>query len=104
MIEKISADKYTMTKNDILIDLRESRLFSFGSIEGAVNIPADDIVKLYSLPKDKRIVLLCQSGDFSAEIAQLLDDNGYKVAGLEGGYRKWLINCMNNNGKSDLNE
>ena len=57
MIEKISADKYTMTKNDILIDLRESRLFSFGSIEGAVNIPADDIVKLYSLPKDKRIVL-----------------------------------------------
>lgn len=92
MIEKISADKYTITEGDILVDLRERTLFSYGTIEGAVNIPADDIARLYTLPKDKRIVLLCQSGDFSAEIAMLLDDNGYNVADLEGGYRRWLVN------------
>ena len=54
------------------------------------NIPMENIEKLHSLPKEKRIVLFCQKGDYSAEIAELLDDNGYTVVDLTGGYRDWI--------------
>ena len=76
-----------------MIDLRDNTVFSFGTLTGAVNIPMNDIEKLYALPKDKRIVLFCQQGDYSAEIAELLSDNDYNVADLTGGYREWLVSC-----------
>ncbi len=94
MIQKIHITDYKKSENDVLVDLRDKTLFSFGTIGGAVNIPSDEIGKLYDLPKEKRIVLFCQIGDYSAEIAELLSDNGYQVADLEGGYREWLADCM----------
>lgn len=77
-------------KNDILIDLRSEELYLFGTIPGAENIPPDDIKKLYDLPKDKRICLFCQRGDWSAEMGLLLSDEGYNVCDLCGGYVKYI--------------
>ena len=93
MIQKISITDYHKQDDDILIDLRDNTVFSFGTLTGAVNIPMNDIEKLYALPKNKRIVLFCQQGDYSAEIAELLSDNDYNVADLTGGYREWLVSC-----------
>ena len=93
MIQKISITDYHKQDDDILIDLRDNTVFSFGTLTGAVNIPMNDIEKLYALPKHKRIVLFCQQGDYSAEIAELLSDNDYNVADLTGGYREWLVSC-----------
>ncbi|MBQ1658799.1 MAG: rhodanese-like domain-containing protein [Clostridia bacterium] len=93
MIQKIPITDYHKQDDDILIDLRDNTVFSFGTLTGAVNIPMNDIEKLYALPKDKRIVLFCQQGDYSAEIAELLSDNDYNVADLTGGYREWLVSC-----------
>ena len=93
MIQKIPISSYQKQDNDILVDLRDKTVFSFGTLAGAVNIPMDDIEKLYALPKEKRIVLFCQKGDYSSEIAELLSDNDYQVADLTGGYREWLIKC-----------
>jgi len=90
MTEIIPIEQYHITDNDILIDLRDSRSFSFGSLNGAVNISFDEIEKLYALPQDKRIVLFCQSGDYSSEIAELLSDNGYDTVDLEGGWRRYI--------------
>ncbi len=91
MIEKIPITDYTPQDNDLLIDLRDKAVAAFGSLPGAVNIPMEEIGQLYALPQEKRIVLFCQQGDYSAEIAELLSDNGYQVADLTGGYRKWLV-------------
>lgn len=93
MIQKIPITDYHKQDDDILIDLRDNTVFSFGTMTGAVNIPMNDIEKLYALPKNKRIVLFCQQGDYSAEIAELLSDNDYNVADLTGGYREWLVSC-----------
>ena len=81
---------YYKQENDILVDLRDKVTYSFGSINGAVNIPVDEIDRLYTLPKDKRIVLFCQSGDSSAEIAALLSELDYNIADLSGGYREYV--------------
>lgn len=94
MIQKIPITDYHPQDNDILVDLRDRTVFSFGTLTGAVNIPMEAIEKLYSLPKDKRIVLFCQKGDYSAEIAELLSDNDYEVADLTGDYRAWLCKII----------
>lgn len=78
------------TENDILIDLRDKHTFEFGTIEGAINIPLDDISRLYDLPKDKDIYLFCQTGEISEEIAMLLSDAGYNACNLTGGFREYF--------------
>ena len=79
-------------EEDILIDLRDRTTFGFGTIEGAVNIPIENIAELYCLPKEKKIYLFCQAGDISGEFAELLSDAGYEAYNLLGGYRKYLRN------------
>ena len=76
--------------DDVLVDVREKALFDFGTIEGAVNIPINEIKKLYSLPKERDIYLFCQAGDVSGEMAELLSDAGFNACNLTGGYRKYL--------------
>ncbi len=86
----IPITEYEKAENDILVDLRDKTLFNAETLPGAINIPMNDIAAFYSLPKDKRIVLFCQHGDYSREIALLMSDNGYQTADLEGGWLRWL--------------
>ena len=41
----------------VLVDVREEAQTQFGTIEGALYIPATSLHKLYELPKDKKIVV-----------------------------------------------
>ena len=91
MIQQIPITEYQKQENDILVDLRDKTLWAFGTLDGSVNIPVSEIKQLYSLPKEKRIVLFCQKGDYSTEIAELLDDNHYHTVNLTGGYLAWLV-------------
>ena len=81
-------------ENDILVDIRDSTMFGFGSISGAVNIPVDNIKELYKLPKDRDIYIFCQAGEISGDIAELLSDAGYNACNLTGGYREYLRQQM----------
>jgi len=70
-----------------LVDLREPDELLISSIEGAINIPFSKISGgLSKIPKDKPVILYCHSGDLSEEIAELLDERGYDVAHVDGGY------------------
>lgn len=79
-----------MAKDEVYVDLREPRVFSCGSLPGAVNVPLDKLSLLYDLPRDKRICVYCQAGIISEDIAELLRDAGYDAYSLEGGYRRYL--------------
>ncbi len=71
-----------------LIDVRTPIEFERGSIGRAVNIPVDEIrERISEIPKDKRIVLLCQSALRSYIAARILEQKGYDVMHLAGGYR-----------------
>ncbi len=89
---EISISEYMQNKSydDILVDLRDEISFSHGSIPNAINIPLNKIRELYSLPKDKRIFLFCQRGEFSRQAVQILLDAGYEAYNLNGGYISWL--------------
>lgn len=81
---------YKRSSEDILVDLRDKIAFGHGSIQGSVSIPLNDIKGLYQLPKDKKIYVFCQKGEFSKEIVQILRDAGYEAYHLSGGYIRWL--------------
>ena len=79
-----------MSENELCVDLREPDVFRCGSLPGAVNIPLDQLGRLYDLPHDRRICVFCQAGIISEDIAELLREAGYDAYSLEGGYRRWL--------------
>jgi rhodanese-related sulfurtransferase len=78
-----------------LLDVRESfELMAFGAIPGVVNIPMGQITERVSeLPADRSLplVVICQSGARSAEVAAWLDRQGFTaVHNLQGGTSYWL--------------
>ena len=73
-----------------LVDVRSAAEFASGHVEGARNIPVDVIrARLSEIPKDKPVVLYCQSGMRSASAARLLKKHGYRPVYNLGGMRNW---------------
>ncbi|MBO5566021.1 MAG: FAD-dependent oxidoreductase [Succinivibrio sp.] len=65
-------------KDSFLIDVRPPMMFSSGTIEGAINIPAAKLREsLDRIPHDKKVVLFCKTGYTSYVAARILMQNGF---------------------------
>lgn len=79
-------------KNSILLDVRTETEFNNGHIEGALNIPVDDLRRrLGELDRNKEILEYCQIGLRGYIASRILTQNGYKVKNLNGGYKSCLL-------------
>lgn len=79
----------------LLVDIREEAAFAHGFIPNAVNIPLSRLrEKPELLPNDKKIILYCAKGILSYEAAEELEQKGYDVAHLAGGYGAWLLDSF----------
>jgi len=80
---------------DILLDVRRIDEFDAGKINGAINIPLDEIrSRLGEIPKEKNIYIYCEAGLRGYLVQRILKQNGYRyVSNLSGGYNLWK-NCM----------
>lgn len=79
----------------LLIDVRTPKEIEKGMVNGARNIPLDEIrAYLDDIPKDKEVLLYCQVGLRSYIAARILSQRGFKVKNISGGYR--LYNATNN--------
>ena len=93
--ERISPDAYMEQFVDtnteyLLIDVRTPSEFDSGYIEGAINIPVDQIAnRLSEIPSDIPIIVYCRSGNRSATAAQTLVENGYEQVYDMGGVIGW---------------
>lgn len=75
----------------LIVDIRPREEFVRGTIRQAVNMPMDESWdKIFELPKDKRICVLCHTGNKSREMAEQLEEAGYEAVSIEGGYRGYL--------------
>lgn len=71
-----------------LIDVRAASEYEEGSIPGARNIPLDELRgRLTELSPDKLVVVFCQVGLRGYVAARVLEQNGYSVRNLCGGYK-----------------
>lgn len=77
----------------MLIDVRTEEEYALGSIEGAVNIPLDNLRKrIHEVPKDKDIVLFCAVGLRGYLALRILKGRGYeRVRNLSGGYKTYAL-------------
>ncbi len=77
----------TQSKDPLyLIDLRAKEAFEEGHIEGAMNIPLDELEeKIDQLTKEKEYHLICYSGIFSKQAGSFLEHQGFKVVNIESG-------------------
>jgi rhodanese-related sulfurtransferase len=74
-----------------LLDVRNpDELVEHGMIEGAVNIPIDQLGdRLSEVPSDVEIVTYCMSGGRASRAAALLRENGYDQPIEFGGITAW---------------
>ena len=80
------------TRKVILLDIRSRDEFEMKGISGSVNVPFDEISSgLSKLPKNKPVYVLCRTGDLSEEVAEILEDRGYDVYNIEGGYAAYIV-------------
>jgi rhodanese-related sulfurtransferase len=83
-------------KDLVLLDVREGEEYEKGDkIEGAQNMPMGKVFVEEgkgNIPKDKKVVAICQKGGRCEIVARELQKKGYDIEHLEGGIDAWKKN------------
>ena len=67
-----------LSQNPLIIDVRNPEEFAEGTVPGAINIPSHLIpLRLEEIPKDKPVIVFCQSGSRSGLVKNFLLREGY---------------------------
>ena len=75
-------------KDAAVIDVRPNMIYKMGTIDGAINIPIAEIRKrLDEIPRDKKVILSCNTGYTSYCASRILAQKGFNnVYSFMGGY------------------
>jgi len=86
--EQIPAEEY---KKMLIIDARDRAQFEKGHIPGAINIEWRRVLaQKNQIPKDKTVLIYCNTGSLSAQAGFALRVAGYEnVRILQGGFEEW---------------
>ena len=86
--EQIPKSEYSKM---MIIDARDAAQFAKEHIPGAVNIEWRQVLaKSSSIPKDKSVLIYCNTGSLSAQAGFALRVSGWEnVKILQGGYAEW---------------
>ncbi len=78
-------------KEDIvLLDVRSPAEHAEVSIPGSLLIPLEQLpLRMSELPKDKKIVVYCRSGNRSAMATYILRSRGFEAYNMMGGIINW---------------
>ncbi|QEH33665.1 Coenzyme A disulfide reductase [Aquisphaera giovannonii] len=75
-----------------IIDVRTPKEFAAGRIEGAVNIPLEQLrTRIGEVPRDRPVVVHCQVGMRGYMATRILRDAGLDSANLAGGYKTYRL-------------
>ena len=92
-LEMINYDDFwdfVKENNAVILDVRTSKEFSGGAIEGAININVDDLREsLENLDKNKVYAIYCQVGLRGYLANRIMRNNGFRAVNLNGGYNLW---------------
>ena len=100
-MQQITAKELLSNKDDsmLIVDIRDSDNFDDWHIKGSQNIDVYKDIwnnniekvkeKLSQLPKDKKIVTVCNVGQTSQKASMLLESLGYNTLILEKGMMGW---------------
>jgi rhodanese-related sulfurtransferase len=85
------ADHAARPPDAVLLDVRESEEYAHAHVPGAVNVPQADLAtRLAQEPRDRPVILICQTGLRSLRAARFLRQVGFEqVASVAGGTEAW---------------
>lgn len=74
--------------NSTIIDVRPNQVYKNGTIKGAINIPINELRnRLDEIPKNKKVILSCNTGYTSYLASRILIQNGFdNIYSFMGGY------------------
>jgi rhodanese-related sulfurtransferase len=74
----------------LLLDVREPGEWAAGHAPGARHVPLGRLAhEADDLPRDRRIVAICRSGNRSGRATEALLEWGFQVVNMEGGMQAW---------------
>lgn len=90
-LSPLQATQLINHQNAVVIDIRAHDVFSAGHIIGAHSIPANELTKNKKIEKFKSqpLIIVCNTGQESARIAETLNQQGYNAKVLANGIRSW---------------
>ncbi len=88
-------------EDSLLIDVRAKIAYDTKTIDGAINIPIDEIrTRLNEIPQDKKVVLFCNTGYTSYCASRILIQKGFNnIYAFMGGIELYKEIKKNNEGK-----
>jgi rhodanese-related sulfurtransferase len=94
--ERLSNGPSNGQSKPVLIDVREPWEFQSGHARGAKNIPLGMLGKrLAEIPRNREILLICQSGNRSLTAASFLQKQGItQVFNVTGGTTVWRMHGL----------
>lgn len=94
MIKNISIEEFIKISSSVsIIDVRRVESYNNGHIDGAKNIPFNQLIispEKY-LQKNKTYYIYCSKGTKSIKACQILVRQGYLVYNILGGYEAWIM-------------
>lgn len=89
-MKKLNPDSYQ------LIDIRSDMELSYGKMPNAVHIRSEELQESSTVDKSgKKVIICCSRGEYSVGAAEKLRKSGVNALSLEGGYRAWLMEILN---------
>mgnify|MGYP000054673538 FL=1 len=87
----VEAARELQQNGALLFDVRETGEFKSGHAAGARSLPLSTLRNRYEreLPKEREILIICQSGARSMQACNVLSAAGYKVTNVSGGTAAW---------------
>lgn len=84
-------EAYRMVRDgDALIDVREPHEYREGHAPDARLVPLERLTTSHhDLPEDRRVLLICATGNRSAQAARMLQQRGVDVVDVAGGMAAW---------------
>jgi glyoxylase-like metal-dependent hydrolase (beta-lactamase superfamily II)/rhodanese-related sulfurtransferase len=91
-VEQVGIDAIQSNGHPVVVDVREPDEYVTGHVPGAVNVPQAELAsRLDELPRDRRLLVICQLGMRSLRAAQFLRQAGFaQVATVIGGTAAWF--------------
>ena len=75
-----------------ILDVRYPEELSVSALPGAINIPLPELrSRLDELPKDKRLAVLCSTGQRSYFASRILRQNGFDASNVSGGFKTYNL-------------
>jgi rhodanese-related sulfurtransferase len=79
-IEEFKAVVKKQPTDTVILDVRDAPAASAGMLPGAVNIPLDDLeARVAELPRDKELIIHCNTGIMAGMAQGKLEKQGYKT-------------------------